>query len=322
MLCGIRFIRLFPQDGAITILIDNVSKSYSTKQPLAVNGITLEIRDGEVLCLVGLNGAGKTTIIRMTSGIILPNDGKIEIDGFNIVSEKLEASRRIGWVPEFPNFEPNAKPLPLMRYFAGFYNLRGKEAESRILQSLESVGLSGYMNRKLSGYSQGMKKRFSIAESLIGDPQNILFDETFNGLDPEGVVFVRGLINNLRSHGKAILLSSHILTEVQSIADRVAIISHGKLLKVLTRSDLKNLGKDTIFIAVDNPNDELVNILKKFGEPRIEGQEVTIRDLLIPRDRYTEISSELVNRGYRLRNFQAAGENLEEYFFAMVGEKL
>ena len=136
------------------------------------------------------------------------------------------------------------------------------------------------------------------------------------------MVFVRGLINNLRSQGKAILLSSHILTEVQSIADRVAIISHGKLLKVLTRSDLKNLGKDTIFIAVDNPNDELANILKRFGEPRIEGQEVTIRDLLIPRERYTEISSELVNRGYRLRNFQAAGENLEEYFFAMVGEKL
>lgn len=136
------------------------------------------------------------------------------------------------------------------------------------------------------------------------------------------MVFVRGLINNLRSQGKAILLSSHILTEVQSIADRVAIISHGKLLKVLTRSDLKNLGKDTIFIAVDNPNDELANILKRFGEPRIEGQEVTIRDLLIPRERYTEISSELVNQGYRLRNFQAAGENLEEYFFAMVGEKL
>ncbi len=322
MLCGIWVIRLFPQDGAITIHIDNVSKSYSPKQPLAVNGVSLEIRDGEVLCLVGLNGAGKTTIIRMTSGIILPNDGKIEIDGSNIVSEKLEASRRVGWVPEFPNFEPNAKPLPLMRYFAGFYNLRGKEAESRILKSLESVGLSGYMNRKLSGYSQGMKKRFSIAESLIGDPQNILFDETFNGLDPEGVVFVRGLINKLRSQGKAILLSSHILSEVQSIADRVAIISHGKLLKVLTRSDLKNLGKDTIFIAVDNPNDELVNILKKYGEPRIDGQEVTIRDLLISRERYTEISSELVNRGYRLRNFQAAGENLEEYFFTMVGEKL
>ena len=322
MISAAKAIGLLPQDGATTIHIENVSKSYSAKQPLAVDKVSLEIKDGEVLCLVGLNGAGKTTIIRLSAGIILPSNGSIKIDGFNIVTEKLEASRRVGWVPEFPNFEPNARPLPLMRYFAGFYNLRGKEAESRISESLESVGLTDYLNRKLSGYSQGMKKRFSIAESLIGDPQNVLFDETFNGLDPEGVVFVRGLINNLRKQGKAILLSSHILTEVQSIADRVAIISHGKLLKVLSKGDLKNLGKDTIFISVDNPNDDLVNVLKKYGEPSVKGQEVTIKDLLLSKDRYTEISTELVNRGYRIRSFQASGENLEEYFFSMVGEKL
>ena len=314
--------KIRPYDGANTIQIDNVSKSYSVKQPLAVDAVSMDIHDREVLGLVGLNGAGKTTIIRMASGVILPSRGKISIDGFDIVSDKLEASRRVGWVPEFPNFEPNAKPLALMRYFAGFYNLRGKDAELKINESLESVGLGDYLNRKLSSYSQGMKKRFSIAESLIGDPQNILFDETFNGLDPEGVVFVRSLINNLRSKGKGILLSSHILSEVQNIADKVAIIHHGKLLKVLKRSELKSLGKDTVLITVDNPDDNLILKLKEYGEPILQGNEVVIRDLQVSRERYPEVSRELVRAGYLLRNFQVTGENLEEYFFSIVGEKL
>lgn len=258
----------------------------------------------------------------MTSGIILPSRGNITIDGFNIVSQKVEASRRVAWVPEFPNFEPNARPLPLMRYFAGYYNLKGQEAEQRIIDSLKSVGLSDYLDRKLSGYSQGMKKRFSIAESLIGDQQNILFDETFNGLDPEGVVFVRGRINSLRKKGKAIMLSSHILTEVEGIADRVAIISHGKLLKILTRNELKSLGKDMIFLSVDNPDDRIAAILKKFGEANIDGTEITLKDLAIPRERFSEVPSELVKEGYRIRRFQVAGESLEEYFFSLVGEKI
>lgn len=289
---------------------------------MAVDSVSIEVRDGEVLCLVGLNGAGKTTIIRMTSGIILPSRGNITIDGFNIVSQKVEASRRVGWVPEFPNFEPNAKPLPLMRYFAGYYNLKGKEAEERINESLESVGLSDYLDRKLNGYSQGMKKRFSIAESLIGDPQNILFDETFNGLDPEGVVFVRSRINALRKKGKAIMLSSHILTEVEGIADRVAIISHGKLLKILNKSELKSLGKDMMYLVVENPDENLVAVLKRFGDPTVNDTEITIKDLVVPKEKFSEVPSELIKEGYRIRGFQIAGESLEEYFFSLVGEKI
>ncbi len=287
-----------------------------------MDSVSIEIHDREVLGLVGLNGAGKTTIIRMASGVILPSRGNISIDGYDIVSEKLEASRRVGWVPEFPNFEPNAKPLPLMRYFAGFYNILGKDAEKKIRDSLISVGLEDYLDRRLSSYSQGMKKRFSIAESLIGDPQNILFDETFNGLDPEGVVFVRGLINNLRSNGKAILLSSHILSEVQNIADKVAIINHGKLLRILNRIDLKSLGKDMVLISVDNPDNDLIQKLREYGDAAVNGNEVVIRDLRVGKDGYPEISSNLVKAGYRLRNFQVVGESLEEYFFSLVGEKL
>ncbi len=301
------------------ISIENVSKSYNPKSPLAVDDLNLEVEDGKILCLVGLNGAGKTTTIRMASGIILPTKGRILVDGHDIVKDKLKASANVGWIPEFPNFEPNAKPLPLMRYFAGFYDV--KDPEKLIKERLDSVGLSAYLNRKLRAYSQGMKKRFSIAESLIGDPQNIMFDETLNGLDPEGVLFVRKLMLNLKKEGKAILLSSHILSEVQAVADRVAIIKRGKLVKVLSRNDLKTLGKEAIRVAVDNPDAKLDPLLEEFGNVRKSDGEFYISDLKVSRAEYPEITKRIVDAGYQLSTFAPTGESLEQYFFSMVGDQ-
>lgn len=304
------------------ITIEHVSKSYSSKSPLAVDDMSLEVKDGEILGLVGLNGAGKTTTIRMASGIILPTRGTIRVDGHDIVKEKLKASSQVGWIPEFPNFEPNARPIPLMKYFAGFYDIEEKDVDGFIKESLDRVGLSSYLGRKLRTYSQGMKKRFSIAESLLGDPQNILFDETLNGLDPEGVVFVRKLMLDLKSKGKAILLSSHILTEVQNIADKVAIISRGKLIKTLNRDDMKSLGKEAIHLSIDNPNEKVSKLLEGYGHIDLNGGEVTITELSISKKDYPEIPQKLMENGYLLRNFSTSGVSLEEYFFSLVGDKL
>ena len=104
--------------------IESVTKIYTPKNPPAVDNLELSMKDGEILGLVGLNGAGKTTTIRMTSGIILPTSGRIMIDGYDIVLDKVKAAANVGWIPELPNFEPNATPLQLMNYFAGFYNLQ------------------------------------------------------------------------------------------------------------------------------------------------------------------------------------------------------
>ncbi len=303
------------------INIESVSKIYSSKNPPAVDNLNLEIQDGEILGLVGLNGAGKTTTIRMSSGIIFPTSGRILIDGEDIVKDKVKAAQNVGWIPELPNFEPNAKPVSLMRYFAGFYNMHGKEADKRIMELLSSVGLENDLDKKLSNYSQGMKKRFAIAESIIGDPQNVLFDETLNGLDPEGVVFVRNLMINMRKNGKALLLSSHILSEIEDIADRVAIINHGKLIKVLTRNDLKSLGKTVIHVVLDNYDDECMKILREYGETRKEDGEIIISDLSIPNSEIADIPAKLVNYGYKIRQFTPMGETLEEYFFSLIGEK-
>lgn len=307
---------------AVMITIQGVTKVFSKNARPAVDDLTLEIRDGEVLGLVGLNGAGKTTTIRMASGITIPTSGKIAVDGFDVVEDKLKASARVGWIPEFPNFEPNARPLPLMEYFAGFYDIDASRVKDTIKERLEEVGLTPYLQRRLRTYSQGMKKRFSIAESLIGDPQNIMFDETLNGLDPGGVMFVRKMIFDLKAKGKAILLSSHILSEVQNIADRVAIISEGKLIKLLTRENMKSLGKEAIHIAIDNPDQKAQDLLSAYGKVTVSGADYTIADITVEREKYPEIPAMLVGNGYRIRGFSSTGVSLEEYFFSLVGGRI
>ena len=302
------------------ISIENVSKSYSSKNPLAVHSLTLDVKDGEILGLVGLNGAGKTTTIRMVSGVTLPTGGKISVDGNDVVSEKVKASSKVGWIPEFPNFEPNAKPIPLMRYFAGFYGLKGNEEQEEIKKRLSSVGLSEHFNKKLRTYSQGMKKRFSMAESLIGDPQNILFDETLNGLDPEGVQFVRNMVVDLKKKGKAVLLSSHILSEVENIADRVAVIHYGKLIKLLTKHELTALGVETIHINVDNPDSKMQAALETFGSVRMTGNTAILSNIKIGKNEYADITDKLIKDGYRVSDFHSAGQSLEDYFFSLIGE--
>lgn len=225
------------------IIFQNLTKNYGRHSVPAVDELNLTVNDGEILGFAGLNGAGKTTTIRIASGISLPSSGTVLVDGHDIVKEKVEASRTIGWVPEFPNFEPNAKPMSLMLYYSGFYGINSVEAKDRSMKLLNEVGLSSALDKKLRSYSQGMKKRFSIAAAMINDAQNFLLDETLNGLDPEGIKYIKNLILKLKEQNKAVMLSSHILSELQNVADRVAVIHEGKLLKVVTKEELQSLNE-------------------------------------------------------------------------------
>lgn len=220
------------------IEIKGLTKIYSRNSRPAVNSATIMVSDGEIMGFAGLNGAGKTTTIRVATGIIYPTAGTVLIDGHDIVHEKVKASARTGWVPEFPNFEPNAKPLTLMRYYGGFYGMKAPDATTKGRELLEAVSLGDDMNEKLRNYSQGMKKRFSLAAAMLNDPQNYFFDETLNGLDPEGIRFMRKLMVDLRTRGKAVLLSSHILSELENVADRIAIIHKGKILEIMDRQKI------------------------------------------------------------------------------------
>lgn len=296
------------------IAISNLTKSF--KNFKAVNDLNMDISNGEILGLAGLNGAGKTTTIRATAGIIFPTSGKILVDNFDMVENKTQASKHIGWVPELPNFEPDSRPIPLLKYYAGFYGINSADAEKDIVELMKKFDIYAYKDKKLKFYSQGMKKRFSLVAAMMGNPDNFLFDETLNGLDPQGVREVRDFIIELKKQGKSILLSSHILSELQNVADRIAIMKNGTIIKILTRDDLNHLGTTGIKIHIKNPDDKLDKVLLNFGQLEYDGYYYMIKNSsnVDPSD----INNELVKANYKVDYIGVQNETLEEYFLNMV----
>ena len=301
------------------IQITDLTKQFSRNQPPAVKKLSLEINDGEIMGFAGLNGAGKTTTIRIVCGIIFPTGGKVLVNGKDIVKDKVAASKHIGWVPELPNFEPTGKSVQLLKYYAGFYGIPPKEAEAKAESLLKKFSIWDARKRPLKDYSQGMKKRFSIAAAMMGDPDNFLFDETLNGLDPEGVKNMRDFMLALKKEGKAVFLSSHILSELENVADRIAIIKRGEIVKVVERSELSNLGELSVKIVLQKVDENAVSLLQQFGKPENSGNEITLRSLNIPSDEVYKVSEVLFKAGYRVISISTESEGLEDYFLELVG---
>lgn len=283
----------------------------------ALNGLDLEVRRGEIVGLVGLNGAGKTTAIRIAAGVTLPTQGTVWVDGHDIVREKLVAAQYLGWVTEFPNFEPQARALDLLEYFAGFHRMSGPETLRWCAEVLQLVGLGGHELERLGSYSQGMKKRFSLASALLGRPTNLLLDELLNGLDPRGIRAARGLLLALRDQGRSILLSSHVLSEVQQVADRVAFVHKGRVIKVISRDELASAPGTRLRIVLREPVPAAVAFLEKAGRLAVDGRTLLLED---PRVEADEINDQLVRRGARVVELHTETEDLESYFFRLIGE--
>jgi ABC-2 type transport system ATP-binding protein len=286
----------------------------------ALDDVSLSVRDGEVVGFVGLNGAGKTTTIRIASGVTLPSSGTATIDGDDIVKDKREASEQIGWVPEFPNYELNAKAKSLLLYFAGFRRIERDAAERRVAELFQLLGLSGHERERLRDYSQGMKKRFSLALALLPDPKDLFFDELLNGLDPQGIRSIRALLTDLRKEGKSVLLSSHILSEIEAVSDRIVVIHKGRIIKTITRSELTAIeqSKGVLRMTIPNLNEGGVDYLRTLGTVGVESKSsVTLSGFEVDP---SVVSTELMKRGFLLQEFSAEKSDLEEYFFKLVGE--
>src|SRR6202165_651325 len=210
-----------------------LSKSYGKR--LAVDRLDLEIERAELFGFLGPNGAGKTTTIRMALGLIAPTAGSVEILGREVRAHRSDVLPRVGALVESP---------ALYGYLSGRDNLRavgdllGGVREKRIDEVLEIVSLKGRDRDRVKTYSMGMKQRLGLAIALLNDPDLLILDEPANGLDPAGVVEMRDLLRTLAGQGKTIFISSHVLSEVQQICGRVAIINLGELVKVATVEEL------------------------------------------------------------------------------------
>jgi len=298
------------------IVVEGITKYFGSRK--ALDNVSFEVKDGEIAGFVGLNGAGKTTTIRTIVGVLKPNSGDALIDGKSIVKEKKEASKNVGWVPELPIFEMDARALDYFVYLAGYYGISKDEALKLGKQFFEEVGLSGRERDKLKTYSQGMKKRFALAVSLISSPKNFLFDEVFNGLDPQGIQFFRDLALKMKKEGKAILFSSHILTEVEAIADKVVFIYQGKILKVMSMNEIRNLIKSNdVKVVLNQVNENVVQIAQAFGKPELSGNTLLIHDF---NGDVSVLASKLTP--YGVLEISKLGGNLEEVFFKVIRGEL
>ncbi|MEM3980668.1 MAG: ABC transporter ATP-binding protein, partial [Ignisphaera sp.] len=230
------------------INIDSISKWFGSFR--ALDSVSFDVRNGEVVGFVGPNGAGKSTTIRICVGVLPPDEGDVLVNGYSIKENKRVASKYIGWVPEIPIFEPDEKALDYFIYLAGYYGIGVSEARELGKKLLEEVGLGNAMRVKLKNFSLGMKKRFALAVSMINNPDNFLFDEVLNGLDPVGIAFFRDLVKKFKKENRAVLFSSHILKEVEDLVDRVVFINRGRIAKIMTMDEVKTSLKPVLIIKL------------------------------------------------------------------------
>lgn len=282
----------------------------------ALDNVSFEVRNGEVVGYVGLNGAGKTTTIRIATGVLPPSSGDVFIDGYSIVRNKREASRLIGWVPELPIFEGDFKALDYFAYLAGYYGYSSSEARRLGRDLLEKFGLGEALNLKLSAYSQGMRKRFALAVSMINDPPNFLFDEVLNGLDPRGIAFFRELTLDFKKQGRAVFFSSHILSEVEGLADRVVFIHKGRIIGVYSMEEVKYMAKPALVLKLSGVRNEAVEFMKKYGEVvALEGGRYLVRGFIgDPGD----VVAGLVKLGVKVDEVRREEKGLEDFFFELL----
>lgn len=220
--------------------LENLTKRFGDFT--AVDHLSLSVNTGEIFGLLGHNGAGKTTTINMIVGLIPPTEGTARVKGFDIATKPLDSRRGIGLMPDSGGVYANLTGRQNLEYFAELAGLPGKVADQRIADLLAAVKLSDWAKVKAGKYSRGMKQRLGIAQSLIRDPDLLIYDEPTLGIDPEGTREIREMIRGLaKERGKTVLLTTHLLGEVTRLCDRVAIMGHGKLLAVGTIPELRGM---------------------------------------------------------------------------------
>lgn len=207
------------------------------KESLGLSELSLEVNRGEVFGLLGLNGSGKTTTIKLLLGLLRPTSGRVEVMGRRMPN--LEALKQIGYLPEAAYINKYLTGREAVRTFAKLSRMPKAGRESRIDDILEKVGLSRSADRRISDYSKGMMQRVSMAQALIHDPDILIMDEPVTGLDPLAIQELRQLILWLKSRGKTVFLSSHNISEVERVCDRIGILAAGHLEMVMENKDWK-----------------------------------------------------------------------------------
>lgn len=295
------------------IQVNNLSKQYG--ELMAVNDLSFRVEEGEIYGFLGQNGAGKSTTIRMLLTLIRPTAGSIHVFGKELQSTRHEILQQIGAIIEKPD---------LYNYLTAFQNLHMMARLSgchltkmQLMTQLEMVGLASRSNSKVKTFSQGMKQRLGIACALVHNPRLLILDEPTNGLDPQGIADVRNLLLHLsRNEKKTIMISSHLLSEVELIADSMLIIDKGK--KVAEGRVAELLNPDDILVEVTTTNNShaLQQLRQSVWSQYLLASEKKIQ-LRLKQDQIPLLAKDLVTMGIELLSLQWK-HSLEEYFLSLT----
>ena len=295
---------------------NNLTKTIGGKN--LVKGVSLHVKNGEIYGFLGPNGAGKTTVMKMITNLWKPTDGSIEIFGKILTPQSYEVLKRIGSIIEFPTF---------YNHMTGYENLRlhceymGYYKHGSIENALDMLDLADAAQKPVKNYSLGMKERLGIARAILSKPELLILDEPTNGLDPAGMKQIRDLLKTLcEEYGITIMVSSHILSEIESIADTIGVIHHGMMIKEIGMKEIEKMGLAYIELTVTNPKRAAYVLCEKLDLSNfkmIGNNKIRIYDQNISAQ---ELSKVMAFNDVEVTALGKQSETLEDYFLKMTAE--
>ena len=309
------------------IEVKNVTKKYGNF--LAVDNISFTVKDGEVVGFLGPNGAGKSTTMNMITGFIEPTEGTIIVNGYDVLKKPISAKKQIGYMPEGVPLYSDLTVKEFVNYMAELKRVPRKEKKEKVEKALEQTGIKDVEKKLIRNLSRGYKQRVSLAGALIGDPEVIILDEPTVGLDPKQITEIRKLIKDLgKEH--TVILSSHILSEVSQICERVIIINKGRIIAIDTPENLekKTQEKNVLLLTVEDKNNYMKNLQKDLPEmlecKLIKNNDDGTMQYMIKSDADIDLRKNLFDilpkNNVTIFELKKAEKSLEDAFITLVDE--
>jgi ABC-2 type transport system ATP-binding protein len=304
------------------IKIEDVTKMYG--QNVAVDHVSFEVADGEVLGFLGPNGAGKTTTMRVITGYFPPTDGNVFVEGYSILSDPLEVKRRIGYVPENPSMYNDMKVNEYLKFIGAIKGVSKADLPGSVDMAVERCSLKSVLNKQIGQLSKGFQQRVALGQAIINDPPVLVLDEPTSGLDPKQIHEIRQLIRSMAGE-RTIILSTHILPEVSMTCSKVVIINEGVIVAVDTTENIgRNLERSHLVeVTVDGPPEKILHALTRIrGVNKVDnvGNQYTV-DVEKGTDVRTEIAKSVVMGGFGLLEMRTRSLSLEDVFLRLVTEE-
>lgn len=289
-----------------------------------VNKLDLKVARGSIHGFLGPNGAGKTTTIKILVGLLKPTEGTVKVLGQEVRGDQADSRLSIGYMPELPKFPKHLKGAELLDIYGRMYGMNEQQRKQQIPKLIEMVGLRGRENDLVGTYSKGMQQRIGIAQALLNNPELVILDEPSLGLDPVGMMEVRELMKAIAKEGMTVLISSHLLFEVEQICTHVTIINRGTMLVSDTLQNVSGMltGPALIHVEVARMSDAVVQVVKALPFVSNVGQTGDALSIQVAthEDVRVQVSQEITKAGGIIVEMNVKGSNLEDVFMQLISK--